>query len=134
MRKTDILEVVARKLAPYMFLFGLYLVTFGDRSPGGGFQGGAVIASGVILIAMGQGADRAGRLFPVSVLQSVETLSFAAFLLVGIMGIVLGIGFLADGLPRGLIDFVFLLNVIIGFKVAAGVSVICLVLFRDGAS
>jgi len=27
MRKTDILDVVARKMAPYMFLFGFYLVT-----------------------------------------------------------------------------------------------------------
>lgn len=74
MRKTDILDVVARKLSPYMFLFGFYLVSFGDRSPGGGFQGGVVVASGVILLAMTRGVSRTEQAFPSRVLSRLESL------------------------------------------------------------
>jgi multicomponent Na+:H+ antiporter subunit B len=134
MRKTDILDVVARKLAPYMFLFGLYLVSFGDVSPGGGFQGGVVIASGIILIAMARGTATAEQLASYRRLVLLETVAFAVFLLAGAVGIALGTGFLSDPTVRAAGDasrFVFLLNIIIGFKVAAGAALICLTLFRE---
>ena len=154
MRKTDILDVVARKLSPYMFLFGLYLVSFGDTSPGGGFQGGVVIASGIILLAMARGTGAAEALFPASRLTVLEVVGYVVFLAAGILGVILGVGFLGDWFARGASvaarattvgdaatataaavasahRFVFLLNLIIGVKVAAGVSLICLTLFRE---
>jgi len=134
MRKTDILDVVARKLAPYMFLFGLYLVTFGDSSPGGGFQGGVVIASGIILIALARGTGTAEQLFPARNLAALETFSFGVFLLAGVLGIVVVAAFLGDPFdrdPGGIPWFVFLLNIVIGLKVAAGTGLICLTLFRE---
>lgn len=145
--KTDILDVATRKLAPYMFLFGLYLVSFGDVSPGGGFQGGVVIASGVILLVMGRAAGTAEMLFPIHRLTLVETLTFLLLLAAGGAGMVLAGSFLADflrgtagavGAAGGLfrpflprVRFIFLLNVLIGVKVAAGVSLICLHLFGE---
>jgi multicomponent Na+:H+ antiporter subunit B len=171
--KTDILDVATRKLAPYMFLFGLYLVSFGDISPGGGFQGGVVIASGVILLVMGRPAGSAERLFPIQRLSLVETLTFLLLLAAGGAGMVIAGSFLADFLGAGAggtaeaaaavsalaeagtpgaagasgaavsagaglfapilpgVRFIFLLNVLIGVKVAAGVSLICLHLFGE---
>ena len=136
--KTDILDLVARKLAPYMLLFGLYLVSYGDSSPGGGFQGGVVIASGVILLAMARDVATAERLFPPVLLASAETAAYAVFLIAGIVGMAAGAGFLADVFGRGAdaavipaARFVFVLNLAIGIKVAAGVSLICLHLFRE---
>lgn len=131
MRKTDILDVVARKLSPYMFLFGVYLVSFGDSSPGGGFQGGVVIASGIILLAMARGPARAEELFPATRLTIVETTAFLALLLTGTAGIALSGAFLAGFLGGSGVRFVFLLNILIGLKVAAGVSLICLTIFRE---
>ncbi|MFW5694788.1 MAG: MnhB domain-containing protein [Alkalispirochaeta sp.] len=131
MRKTDILDVVARKLSPYMFLFGVYLVSFGDSSPGGGFQGGVVIASGIILLAMARGPRRAEELFPAHRLAGVETTAFIALLLVGTAGIALSGAFLAGFLGGSGVRFVFLLNILIGLKVAAGVSLISLTIFRE---
>ncbi len=143
-RKTDILDVVGRKLAPYMFLFGLYLVSFGDVSPGGGFQGGVVIASGIILLVMTKSVDTTETLFPVNRLSLTETLAFLLLLTAGGLGMLLAGGFLADfisgptrklAIPEGPIlprvRFIFLLNVLIGVKVGAGVSLICLHLFRE---
>lgn len=138
-RRTDILEFVARKLAPFMVLFGLYLVTYGASSPGGGFQGGAVIASGIILVSMARSTGEAEQLAPRRRLKLVEAITFAALLAVGAIGAAAGLGFLGDILGRGAVDglapaarFVWLLNVLIGFKVAAGTGIICLVLFSEG--
>lgn len=138
MRKTDILDVAAGKLSPFMFLFGLYLVSYGDVSPGGGFQGGVVIASGVILLAIGRGATTAEARFPLRRLVLTEALSFALFVVVGLAGLIAGLGFLADVLgpagPEPLLPqarFIFVLNVLVGLKVAAGAALICLYLFGD---
>lgn len=138
MKKTDILDVASRKLAPYMFLFGLYLVSYGDVSPGGGFQGGVVIASGIILLAMAKGAHAAEGFFPIGRLALTEAITFALILAVGLTGVLVGGGFLADVLvdtDSSILlrtPFIFTLNVLIGVKVAAGVSLICLHLFREG--
>ena len=136
MKKTDILDVASRKLAPYMFLFGFYLVSYGDVSPGGGFQGGVVIASGIILIAMAKGADAAAGFFPTRRLALAEAITFALLLAAGLGGLLIGTGFLADffggdAVPVVRAPFIFVLNVLIGVKVAAGVSVMCLHLFKE---
>ena len=138
MRKTDVVDVAARKLAPYMFLFGLYLVTYGDISPGGGFQGGVVVASGVILLAMAKGSRAVTEYFSLLGLSLAEAAGYALILAAAIAGLFLGAGFLADVIgPSGLFSsitnapFAFVMNVLIGIKVGAGVSLICLTLFAE---
>ncbi len=137
MKKTDILDLVSRKLSPFMFLFGFYLLTYGHLSPGGGFQGGVVIASGVILLAVSRGVESAELLFSSFRLSLAEAAVFALLLAAGIAGIIAGVGFLGDPLatqqaaavPQA--SMLLLLNFLIGIKVAAGVSLICLRLFRE---
>ncbi|MBN2585661.1 MAG: MnhB domain-containing protein [Candidatus Fermentibacteraceae bacterium] len=136
-RKTTILDLISRKLAPFMLLFGLYLLTYGHTSPGGGFQGGVVIASGVILLFVAQGVDAAEMLFPFASLSRVETAAFLVFLGAGIAGILAGVGFLGNpmalaevrAVPR--VGMSLVLNLIIGIEVGSGVSLICLRLFRE---
>ncbi len=136
-RKTTILDLISRKLAPFMLLFGLYLLAYGHASPGGGFQGGVVIASGVILLFVAQGVDAAEMLFPFASLSRVETAAFLVFLGAGIAGILAGVGFLGNpmalaevrAVPR--VGMSLVLNLIIGIEVGSGVSLICLRLFRE---
>ena len=138
MKKTDILDVTGRKLAPFMFLFGLYLLSYGHVSPGGGFQGGVVMASGIILLVLTHDVTSAEALFPVRRLSLAETATYVLLLIAGAVGIVVGVGFLGNfvpllgqsaSIPR--VGFVTLLNVLIGVKVGAGISLICLHIFRE---
>lgn len=137
MSKTSIVGFMSRKLAPFMFLFGLYLVSYGHLSPGGGFQGGVVIASGVIVLAMSSGIDTVERLFPLARLSLLESVAYILLLAAGVAGLVVGAGFLGsfigDNTPLAVprVGFILLLNVLIGLKVAAGVSIICVRLFRE---
>jgi multicomponent Na+:H+ antiporter subunit B len=134
-KKTDILDVIGRKLSPFILLFGCYLIAFGHLSPGGGFQGGVVLASGVILLVLCRGVTSVQVLFPLSTVTLVEALGFLAFLGVGIAGLVVGGHFLINVLPFRASGsspaFIFLLNMIIGFKVGAGITLMCFYLFWE---
>lgn len=135
-KKTAILDLVSRKLAPFMLLYGFYLLTYGHTSPGGGFQGGVVMASGVILLVVSQGSSATEKYFHEKVLSMVEALAFFAFVAAGISGILLQTGFLGntftqvETIPVPRVGMTLVLNLIIGIEVGSGVSLICLRLFR----
>lgn len=59
-----IVVVVSRSLARVIQLFGLYVVIHGHYSPGGGFQGGAILAAGFILLRMTEGMRDSQVEFP----------------------------------------------------------------------
>ncbi|MEH6462300.1 MAG: DUF4040 domain-containing protein [Shewanella psychromarinicola] len=61
-------QVVGRLLIPFIVLFGLYVQFHGEYGPGGGFQAGAIIATGVILYALLEGESEALRAIPRGVL------------------------------------------------------------------
>lgn len=64
MRQQDESPIVllgSRLLAPYIMLFGWYVIFFGHYSPGGGFQGGTLLAASVLLIRLA-GGRRVSRL------------------------------------------------------------------------
>lgn len=56
---TLITKTIARIIGGIMLLFGAYLLVNGERSPGGGFAGGVMIASVYILIILAFGRERA---------------------------------------------------------------------------
>jgi multicomponent Na+:H+ antiporter subunit B len=133
MKRTQLLDVISRKLAPFVMLFGFYLIAYAYRSPGGGFQGGVVIASGVILLALGREIRDVERLFPIEALHAGEILAFAGILLVALAGLFVGGVILAypGGSALQARRFLFLLNLLIGLKVGAGVTLLSLTLFED---
>jgi multicomponent Na+:H+ antiporter subunit B len=132
--KTDLLDVASRKLAPYVLLFGCYLISHGHLSPGGGFQGGVVLASGLVLPALGCRRERLDELLSNSALNFIETLGFTALFLLGIMGLATTGYFLSDPFPET-IDFnalfIFLMNLAIGVKVGAGIGLLSLLIIRN---
>lgn len=49
----------ARLLSPYIMVFGWYVIFHGHYSPGGGFQGGALLAASLLLIRVAGGSKLA---------------------------------------------------------------------------
>jgi multicomponent Na+:H+ antiporter subunit B len=87
-------QVVGRLLIPFIVLFGLYVQFHGEYGPGGGFQAGAIIATGLILHALLEGESAALRSIPRSVLLGMVAGGALLYTLVGVTGIVLGGNFL----------------------------------------
>jgi multicomponent Na+:H+ antiporter subunit B len=49
---SPIVQTGVRLMVPFLQLFGLYVIVHGHYSPGGGFQGGVVLGSSFILLAL----------------------------------------------------------------------------------
>lgn len=50
-----IVIMVSRSVARMIQLFGIYVIVHGHYGPGGGFQGGALLAAGILLLRMTEG-------------------------------------------------------------------------------
>jgi multicomponent Na+:H+ antiporter subunit B len=120
-RASLVLYTGCRLLFPLILIFGSYIFIHGHLTPGGGFQGGAVIASGFLLIYLGCRERRLSR--PASNLA--ESLGGLVFLVIGLLGLVLGSYFLLNFLPKGTANTLFsagvipLIYIAIGFKVGS---------------
>jgi len=87
-------QVVGRLLIPFIVLFGLYVQFHGEYGPGGGFQAGAIIATGVILYALIEGEKAALRAIPRGALLGLVAGGAMLYGLVGLAGILMGGNFL----------------------------------------
>jgi len=59
---SDVLDATSRLLIPFIVLFAVYVVVHGHTSPGGGFQGGAIFAAGLMLVRLTRGKAKGLRL------------------------------------------------------------------------
>lgn len=101
---------------PFILLFGVYLIAGGAHTPGGGFQGGAVLAT----VFMSRYIALPHRPPDEQVLQRVEKLFFLLLLLfVSLFGVY---HLIPSVLPR--VTYLFIANLIIGVKVCCGLSLI----------
>lgn len=127
MLPTEIVQNGADVLVPLIAIFAAYIVMHGHLGPGGGFQGGAVMASCVLLLLLAR-PDYRIKLTDLSVMESLAGL---LIVLVGIAGIILAGGFLDNRvLPLGEFGAFFsagaipVLSVLLGVKVGCELSVI----------
>ena len=89
-RYSEILGTGAKILVPTITLLGVYVFINGHLTPGGGFQGGAIIASAFVLMFIALPKPKINH----RVLSAVEAFSGLSFVMIGLLGIILGAGFL----------------------------------------
>ena len=136
MGNSKIIRTIAQKLFPFIVLFGFYLISHGHLSPGGGFQGGVVLGTAIILLALSHSIEQTEKKFKSRWLNMLEKLGILTLIFLGFLGIFLGYPFLSNFLPLGEPGqiasggLMLLFNIAIGIKVAAGVSVIFYALVR----
>jgi multicomponent Na+:H+ antiporter subunit B len=122
---SEILKTASRLLEPIIIIFGIYVFVNGHLSPGGGFQGGAILASALILSYLANPEEGLNK----SILRITESISGLAFIVIGILGIVYAGGFLdnriipvgsiGDLISAGVIPIIY---IFVGMKVGAELS------------
>ncbi|MBL7003337.1 MAG: sodium:proton antiporter [Gammaproteobacteria bacterium] len=122
---SELLETGSRLLVPLIMLFGAYIIANGHLTPGGGFQGGAIFASGVLLMLL----TNPLRHFSHRLITLTESISGVFFVLIGLLGLLLAGGFLDNRiLPIGQFGELFsagsipIIYALIGLKVGAEFS------------
>jgi multicomponent Na+:H+ antiporter subunit B len=123
---SDAVRVLGLALVGPTVLFALYVVAHGHLSPGGGFQGGVVLATAVLLVYLAGEYQHLHGLYPDTVIEGVEFGGAVSYVVLGIVGVAVSGSFLANWAPLGRIGalnsagIVPLINVAVGAEVAAG--------------
>jgi multicomponent Na+:H+ antiporter subunit B len=137
---TTIVRTISRLLFPFMVLFGVYIILHGHLTPGGGFQGGVIIAASFVMLWLAYSLEQSPiefKLFRTEVLEAIGGLTLAT---VGLVGLVMGVGkFFGHVLPLGILGNVFsggdlpLLNIGVGIEVAASIILVFYAMLRKVA-
>jgi multicomponent Na+:H+ antiporter subunit B len=123
---SDAVRTLGAVMVPVMLSFGLYVVSHGSVSPGGGFQGGVVLATVPLMVYLCATAETFLRIAPPALAKAGEGVGAAGYVLVGCLGILAGKAFLENVVPLGTAGnawssgTIFFLNLTVGLAVAAG--------------
>jgi len=116
-----ILRIAADLLFPFLIMLGAYIILHGHLTPGGGFQGGAILAAAFFIPILASPATPLNH----RVSSSVEGLAGAAFIIIGLLALFDKGYFLAPLLGKGEMGQLFsagslpLLYIAVGLKVGA---------------
>jgi energy-converting hydrogenase B subunit I len=146
---SKIVRTVANGFMPFIMIFGLYIIAHGHLTPGGGFQGGAVVVSGVVMLLVAfssQELKKSIRERVLSIVESTGALVFIGLAFAG-LGTVFAYNFLVGSPIFGNIPttgpnigdiwtggVIPLMNFAVGLKVIAGLTavVLAVALFSSG--
>jgi multicomponent Na+:H+ antiporter subunit B len=82
-------------------LFGFYIALHGQLTPGGGFQGGVILATGPLLVYLCENTEAFRRITSHSAVEVIEALGAGGYALIGLAGLAMGVPLLTNILPLG---------------------------------
>ena len=126
-KKSIIVKSASDLFLPLACVFGCYVVLHGHLSPGGGFQGGVLIASAILLVFLGYGSTKVKQTFSEHKLHSSETIAEILYVVIALIGVFAGLGFCFNFVFAGQqADTSVLMNHAVGYHVMGGI--ICLLI------
>ena len=82
-------------------LVGLYVVAHGHQTPGGGFQGGVILATALLLTYLSADYMTMRRVGPTELIEAAEGAGAVGFVLIGLAGLIFGSAFFQNVLGKG---------------------------------
>jgi multicomponent Na+:H+ antiporter subunit B len=98
---SDALRLTSLVLMPLLIALGCYVVLHGALTPGGGFQGGVVLAAGPIAILLAGRYLSLKRIAPDWALEPLDSFGAASYALIGLGGLIFASVYLKNFLPLG---------------------------------
>ncbi|MFA7417011.1 MAG: MnhB domain-containing protein [Acholeplasma sp.] len=129
----DLFITFSRLLYPIMLTFGIYVIVNGHLSPGGGFQGGAIVATAILILYY----IDISKTIDVKLIITIEKILFLILLFVASLSFftrdgLLFTNFIGSDFTQIKAIFLMLLNIIIGLKVALGLVSIFTAFLKEG--
>ena len=118
------LRTGSRALFGIILMTGVYVAIHGHLTPGGGFPGGAMIASSMLLLYLADDQFRA----KIKGFKMLESVAGSLYVLIGVAGLFAADFFLENFLANGTLGALFsagiipIIYVLIGLKVGSEIS------------
>lgn len=135
---SDAIRTAAQGLTGVTVLFGLYLVAHGPVTPGGGFQGGMVLATVPLLVYLAGDPRILRKIAPEWLVELSEGGGAAALVVIGSLGLIVTRAYLENVLPLGppssAIDSggtLLAMNWATAFEVAGGFVLVMLIFLAE---
>lgn len=149
MPKSRIVGYISAVFYPFCLVFGLYIILHGHLTPGGGFQGGAVMATGAALMMVSGMFNAPERESQYPRYKACEAFGLLLFVALAFLGLTssgtffyntlahAGHGLFGTPVPTGSNPGFFntggvipLMNLAVGVEVFGGISVILITMIR----
>lgn len=123
---SDAIKVITIGLVGPLVTYGLYIVTHGQLTPGGGFQGGVILATAPLLVYLAGDLKTFKHITTHTLVEVGESAGIFGFVMVGFLGVIRGTEFMRNVLPLGQTGSIFsggtvaLLDLATGLAVAGG--------------
>ena len=92
-----IVKTLARLLMPFIVLYALYVVMHGHHSPGGGFQGGVILAAGFVLLVISHGLEKTRKRMSEKLAGVISSIGVLIYAGIGVVCLILGGNYLDYG-------------------------------------
>ncbi|MGH7830632.1 MAG: MnhB domain-containing protein [Candidatus Binatia bacterium] len=92
--QNPVVEGVSSFLVPFIQIFALYVITHGHYGPGGGFQGGVILAASMMLLRLALGEEYEHRRFSPALATFVAAVGILVYTLAGLLPMAWGGSFL----------------------------------------
>ncbi|MBV8884101.1 MAG: hypothetical protein JO235_08900 [Chroococcidiopsidaceae cyanobacterium CP_BM_RX_35] len=118
-------------------LFGIYIVTHGQLSPGGSFQGGVIVASALLLVYIAGSFEEFHRSISQEAFEVAEAFGIGIYVAIGLLGLFFGTAFLQNVLPLGQSGSVIgggtipLISATVGLAVSSGFIILLYTFLED---
>lgn len=96
-----IVKTIAKIASGLIFAFGIYIITHGHLTPGGGFAGGVIIACSFILPLLAYGKEEKLLEQAKAHASLTEALGIIAFWVIAFLGLIIGGIYFLNFLPKG---------------------------------
>ncbi len=120
--RSEIVSIMTGVLYPFIIVFAVYIILNGHNTPGGGFQGGAILAT----LFLARFIVLPENDLDVHWSHNLEKMLFAVILLVPGVFVFAGLQYHFAALRE---PYLIFMNIVIGLKVAFGLTI---VVFRFG--
>lgn len=134
---SDAVRVCCLGLVVLLVSFGLDIVLHGQLTPGGGFQGGVILASIPLIVYLGSDYEKFDKITNHTLTEAVEGLGIVLYAGLGFVALLFGAPYLTNFLPLGTTGNVNSTGTILaisfatGMEVSGGIVLLMMVFFKQ---
>lgn len=134
---SETVQMFTTAIFGFAVIFGIYMATHGQLTPGGGFQGGVILAAAPMLLYIAENTEAFQRIVSHPLVEFLEGAGAAGYALIGMAALAMGAAFLTNVIPLGTTGDVLssgtiaAISACVGVEVAAGFTLIIFEYLRE---